>query len=135
MQELEIENDLDITLLCILGFILEIENHLFKKRVGCYIRDNIKYVRRNDYESSNCHLLIIDVVGKNEDVKCIINLCRSFNPTNHTARSLFTDQLLLIKNCFIYDTVLLGDLNLDFNRMEWSCVEKPNRLATTISTR
>ena len=41
---------------------------------------------------------------------------RSFNPVNNTVRGMFCDQLKIIKCCFTYDTVVMGDLNLDLNR-------------------
>ena len=44
MQETELENDFDCNLVRIPGFVFEIEN-LDKKRVGCYIRNGIKYMR------------------------------------------------------------------------------------------
>ena len=41
---------------------------------------------------------------------------RSFNPVNVTAKTLFNNQLRLVKNAFTKSTVFLGDLNLDYNR-------------------
>ena len=41
------------------GYTLELESNLDKKRVGIYIQNEIKYVRRNDLEKENVHVLII----------------------------------------------------------------------------
>ena len=62
MQELKVEHDYDCNLLSIPGYVLEIENST-KKRIGCYIRDNLNYERRTDLEAMNTHLLIIDLQG------------------------------------------------------------------------
>ena len=42
MQELEVDKDYDCTLLNIPGYVLEVEENINKKRVGCYIRENLK---------------------------------------------------------------------------------------------
>ena len=63
MQEIELENDFDCNLMRIPGFVFEAESSK-KKRVGCFVRDNIKYTRRNDLEKVNSHILIIDIEGK-----------------------------------------------------------------------
>ena len=59
MQEVEVETDFDVELLKLPGYILELENNTVKKRVGCYIRENLKYRRRNDLESLNSLVIII----------------------------------------------------------------------------
>ena len=79
MQELEVEHDFDCNLLRIPGFVLEIENNNRKKRVGCYIRDNLKFIRRNDLEKVDCNMLILDLVDQNETAKRIL-----FSPLNFT---------------------------------------------------
>ena len=48
--------------------------------------------------------------------KRIINIYRSFNPQNVTAKELFDKQLDLIGAAFNDDAMLLGDLNLDYSR-------------------
>ena len=114
MQETELKNDFDCNLVRIPGFVFEAENS-DKKRVGCYIRDGIKYMRRNDLEKDNLHMLVIDIEGTNDKMKRIINVYRSFNPINCTARELFTKQLDIIKNAFNCDTLLVGDFHLEYN--------------------
>ena len=44
------------------GFNLELEMNTTKKRVGIYIRKNIKYRRREDLEKAGMHIVIIDVM-------------------------------------------------------------------------
>ena len=82
LQEMEVDVNFDCNLLNIPGYLLEIEENVNKRRVGCYIRDNVKYTRRKDLESVNCHMVILDLLGQRESTKRIINLYRSFNPAN-----------------------------------------------------
>ena len=44
------------------GFNIKLETNTLKKRTGIYIRRDIKYVRRKDLESSDRHIVIIDVI-------------------------------------------------------------------------
>ena len=110
MQELEVDKDFDCNLLSIPGYVLEVEENLNKKRVGCYIRENLKYTRRRDLESIDCHIVILDIKERQETFKRIIVLYRSFNPFNVTAKTLFNNQLMLVKNAFTKNTILLGIL-------------------------
>ena len=64
LQEIELEKDFDCELLNISGYIFEYENHDHKKRVGMYIRNNIKYVRCPVFEGQNSHLMVIDTMNK-----------------------------------------------------------------------
>ena len=74
-----------------------------KARVG--IGDSLNYVRRNDLEGENKHLVIIDILGTTS-VR-IINLYRSFNPQNRiTPKANFISQLLLIREAFQENTVV-----------------------------
>ena len=41
---------------------------------------------------------------------------RSFNPFHTTVKELFVKQLNLIRHAFNQDTLLMGDLNLDYNK-------------------
>ena len=45
------------------GFNIELETNSTKKRTGIYVRRDIKYTRRKDLESPDCHIVIIDVVA------------------------------------------------------------------------
>ena len=53
MQETEVDVKFDLNLLGIPGYVLELESNNIKSRVGFYIRDNFKYIRRHDLEGQN----------------------------------------------------------------------------------
>ena len=117
MQEVEIENGFDTNLLSMKGFELEIENNSIKSRSGIYITENLKYTRKRNLEGKDSHLVIIDF-EENSEIKRIINIYRCFNPNgNVTPREKFKYQLNLIKNAMIPKTVLLGDFNLDYEKI------------------
>ena len=116
MQELEIEADFDCNLLRIPGYELDCEVNNHKRRVGCYIKNNLKYKWRLDLEGENNHLVIFDLMRGSKRMKRIINVYRSFNPHQDTAMNFFVKQLNLIKIAFSSDTILVGDFNLDYNK-------------------
>ena len=72
MQETEVNENFDLNLLGIPGYILEIESNDTKSRVGYYIKDNIKYNRRHDLEGRNNHLVIVDIKNMKTNEKRII---------------------------------------------------------------
>ena len=115
LQETEIDSDFDCELLRIPGYILELEDNALKKRVGIYLKNNLNYIRHRSLEGTNSHLIIIDVKS-GRVAKRIINIYRSFNPMGMTQRDSFTLQCDLIKTAFNCDTVIMGDLNLDYNK-------------------
>ena len=117
MQETEIDNGFDCRLLSIPGYVLEIEEKCNKKRVGFYIKDSIKYQRRSEFEEKNCHIIVIDIQSKTKNVKRLINVYRSFNTEGNSANNMFIKQLDLIKRAFENNTVMMGDFNLDFNKI------------------
>ena len=88
------------------------ENCKLKKRCGVYISNNIKYHRKSDLEGPDSHLVIIDI-DDGIKLRRIINIYRSFNPINESAKDLFGRQLDQISAAFNYDSILLGDLNLE----------------------
>ena len=52
------------------------------------------------------------------EVKRIINVNRCFNPEgNYTARDKFKSQLKAIKNAMIPKTVIVGDFNIDYDKI------------------
>ena len=85
MQETELEKDFDSKVLKIPGYVLELEVNQDKKRVGVYIKDNLKYLRRTDLEGENSHIIVIDIECKTTITKRLINLYRSFNPIGYSA--------------------------------------------------
>ena len=116
MQETEVEQNVDWNLLGIKGYVLELENNTYKSRVGFYIKDTVKYVRCPNLEGQNSHLIVIDINNEKGSKKRLINMYRSFNPRDDTAIGLFNRQLEIVKNIFNNDSVLIGDLNLDYNK-------------------
>ena len=58
--------------------------------------------------------MIVDVLNGKKPKKRIINIYRSFNPQGTSQREHFSCQLDLIKLAFNRDSVLIGDLNLDY---------------------
>ena len=61
LQETEIPVNYPIDLLTFRGYNYENENNQFKSRCGIYVSNNITYLRRNDLESINMHVMIIDI--------------------------------------------------------------------------
>ena len=80
LQETEIIPDFPIKLLTFRGYNYESESNSTKSRCGMYVANNISYVRRNDLEIINSHVIIIDINDKNKTR--IINVYRPFNPIN-----------------------------------------------------
>ena len=75
LQETEIPKNFPESVLSCGGFVLELEQNTDKKRVGIYLRNGVKYVRRNDLELENFHIIIVDVITH---VKIrVINVYRS----------------------------------------------------------
>ena len=64
---------MNINLLHISGYTLEVEITLSTKRVATYIRRNVSYKRRIDLEPENGHMIVIDIQGINPFR--VVNLC------------------------------------------------------------
>ena len=112
LQETEVPFDFPINLLTFKGFNYESESNLIKSRCGMYVSDKISYVRRNDLEKNNMHLMIIDINDSNKTR--LINVYRPFNPpTNQNQLQFFQAQLELMKSNTTPSTFILGDFNLD----------------------
>ena len=62
LQETEIPLNFPENILSTGGYNLELELNDNKKRTGIYIRNDIKYKRREDLEIKNHHLVIIDIL-------------------------------------------------------------------------
>ena len=60
-QECELESEDDEKLMAIGGYCFESEKNDHKKRVGFYIKNNVKYSRRLDLEGISSHVIIIDM--------------------------------------------------------------------------
>ena len=93
------------------------ETNSLKSRTGIFIKNSISFKRRFDLEGVNSHLVIIDIAS-NLSIKRIINVYRSFNPQNNVnARVKFCYQLELIRSALDVNCVILGDFNLDYNKI------------------
>ena len=115
LQETELEINLHHNLMSFPGYIYESEMNKTQSRVGCYVKSNISYVRRIDLEGQDSHLIILDIKAKNN--KHIINIYRPFNPQNNVRPlEFFKFQIDLIHSAYNYDTILMGDINLDWNK-------------------
>ena len=58
MQETEIESEFNYELLKIPGYNLELGKNSIKARIGTYIKDSIKYERRDELEGMNSHMYV-----------------------------------------------------------------------------
>ena len=67
-------------------------------------------------EGLDSHITIFDIQNGKKNNKRLINIYRSFNPNGESAKELFIRQLSVIKNAFNNETVIMGDLNLDYNK-------------------
>ena len=62
LQETELDPDVPLTILRNSQYVFESELNTVKMRVGLFINKHIDYIRRNDLEEENKHLVIIDIV-------------------------------------------------------------------------
>ena len=75
--------------------MIELEQNTVKKRVGIYIHEDTKYVRRKDLEKENCHIVIIDVTACTN--LRLISVYRSFRPQGIISpTALFKKQISLL---------------------------------------
>ena len=114
LQETELEPDFPTKLLTFRGYGYESENNVHKLRCGMFVSDKISYVRRNDLEIANYHVIMIDL---NDKLRTrIICIYRPFNPTDVTQKQFFDAQLEFIKQNTNHNTIVLGDFNLDHRK-------------------
>ena len=116
LQEIELENMFDENLLQIPGYSLEVEINQNKRRACIYVTRKLNYKRMSDHEGINNHLVIIDIEVNSNETRRIINIYRSFNPQGLSAKDSFQNQLNVCSNSFNYNTVLIGDFNLNENK-------------------
>ena len=116
VQESEIIKGYPTELLTFKGYNYENETNDLKSRCGVYVSNRISYTRRQDLEIKNMHVIILDV---NDTKKHrIINIYRSFNPQSTSSQKQFFEaQLLLIQTNITSNTIILGDFNLDQNKI------------------
>ena len=112
LQETEIPSDFPIHILNSKKYCLEAEQNSVKKRVGIYVKNGLKYKRREDLEEKNLHIIIIDL--ELVDRVRVINLYRSFRPPDCISpKNFFIKQLEVVKRNLAPRTILVGDFNLD----------------------
>ena len=93
------------------------EENSVKSRTGIYISKDLFYRRKKSLEGVDSHLVVIDIEVRS-DFRRIINIYRCFNPQEGiTPREKFKTQLKLIKNAMIPNTIVLGDFNLDYDKI------------------
>ena len=115
VQETELNTELCHNLLSFPGYSYESEKSSIKARIGTYVSNAVKYVRRLDLEIEDCHVMIFDVLSK-PNLR-LINIYRSFNPPNNTnPREFFNKQINLIRQVITNNTMIVGDFNLDWSR-------------------
>ena len=81
----KLKHDCDPKLLSFNGYSLLAESNDVKSRVGIYVKNGIDYVRRADLELRNNGMIILDIKMKSK--YRLINLYRSFNPTDGSSTS------------------------------------------------
>ena len=118
LQEVEITDGDDLTLLELNGFAMEIEKGQGKRRTMIYIRNTLKYKRNEDKEKPNCHVILITVKENNKLIQ-LASLYRPFKlTTRNTHKEEFADQLEILRTHLDsgLPSILLGDFNIDYNK-------------------
>lgn len=102
-----------------------IPNYSFEKRnringkgggVALYVKDSINYVRRTDLESRELENIVIEIVlstSKNFLITTLYKPPQSSKYLQNNFTELFNESLTLLSN-ESKETILLGDLNVDF---------------------
>ena len=116
LQEVNLKKDYPVNLIASKDYKIEIEKHKHLARTAIVIKNNIEYVRREDLETEDTSVVIIDT--KTVNAYRIINVYRNFAPPNNQSqKDHFAAQLLVIKNALRelngINPILIGDFNLD----------------------
>jgi exonuclease III len=99
LQETDLDQNLDHSLLRFGGYTFESETNLFRSKVGIYVDSSINYVRKLELEGVDTHVIILDIL-ENKNLR-IFNIYRSFNPANnYSPRELFKTQFNLIRRAY-----------------------------------
>ena len=118
LQEVEIVDGDDLSLLELNGFTTEIENGQGKRRTMMYIRNTLKYERNEDKEKPNSHVILITIKENNKSIQ-LASLYRPFKlTTRNTHKEEFADQLDIVRTHLDsgLPSILVGDFNIDYNR-------------------
>ena len=121
IQECDIPSDYPSNILSFRNYNLEVENNSIKARCCTFVRSSMGYIRRNDLEGEDNNIVILEIT-LNSNKFLIINIYRSFSPQGGVSPDVrFTTQLGIIKDAIIRNSnmtpVLLGDFNLDYNKI------------------
>ena len=118
LQEVELSQEDDLSLLEINGYTMEVERSSGKRRSMIYIRNTIQYERHHTKEEENSHVILISIVENNKTIQ-LASVYRTFKlSSNKTHKEEFADQLRVIRG-FLQNnkaSLVLGDLNLDYNK-------------------
>ena len=117
LQETEIKEGYDVTLLNVNNYTTELSNTGGTVRTIAYIHDSISYTHVKESIDTNVIMLNLD---KKYTLTQVVGIYRQFKRiVNQTLIESFKKQLQQITN-FISDrstVMLLGDVNLDFNKI------------------
>jgi exonuclease III len=116
IQEAEVAADDEKRILEIPNYSLELERVTGSNviRTVMYIKSTISYVRHEDEESPNTHIILISCHGLG-----IASLYRTYKLTEHTNhQNAFSEQLGVLSTFFAQQRnyITLGDFNLDENK-------------------
>ena len=118
LQEVEIGENEDLSLIEIKGFSMEVEKGQGKKRSMLYIKNTIQYQRHEEQEKPNSHVILITIT-ENDRVIQLASIYRAFKlTTRNTHKEEFSDQLEIIKGHLNNDlpSIIVGDFNIDYNK-------------------
>jgi hypothetical protein len=115
LQETDLTNDINPKILTISGYKLELGKHSNKIRTSTYVKTGIKYKRRTDLEMEDGNIVVIDLIL--ESMVRVANIYRPFRPANSPERQYFNHQLTTLENLIVENTIILGDFNLDINKL------------------
>ena len=65
LQEVELAQEDDLSLLEINGYTMEIETSSGKRRSMIYVRNTIQYERHHNKEQENSHVILISIIESN----------------------------------------------------------------------
>ena len=108
---------------------LNLDNYIFVRKdretrigggVGCFIREDIKWQRRIDLESAGLETLWLEIFVKNSKSLLICILYRPPNSSKHLHKDFesILQDMLSTGVCEDKETILLGDLNVDYLRQQ-----------------
>ena len=98
LQEIDLKKDYPVNLIASKDYKIEIEKLTHLARTAIVIKNNIEYVRRDDLETEDTSVVIIDT--KTVNAYRIINVYRNFSPPNNQSQKDHFAAQLLVKKRF-----------------------------------